>query len=217
MPVKRLPSKRDSSRQVFINCPFTLDYQEKFRSIVFTIIRSGFEPRCALEADDSAENRFNKICAIIQQCRLGVHDISKTEPDSGSGLPRLNMTLELGLFLAAKKFGIGENKKKRCMILDSKQYRYQKFMSDIAGQDIHSHGNTTAQLIEKIASWLREEVADPKVPGGKAIMAEFKTFSKAVPHICKTKQLHVNELTFQDFRKMAETWMVATASIALSR
>ena len=127
------------------------------------------------------------------------------------------MPLELGLFLAAKKFGNGENKKKRCMILDSEQYRYQKFMSDIAGQDIHSHGNTTSRLIEKIASWLREEVADPKVPGGKEIMAEFKTFSRAVPQICKTKQLHVNELTFQDYRKMAETWMVATASTARSR
>lgn len=140
---------------VFINCPFSPDYRDKFRAIVFAVIRSGFEPRCALEADDGAENRFSKICKIIGQSRFGIHDISKTEPDAKSGLPRFNMPLELGLFLAAKKFGPNSQKRKRCIILDRKPYRYQKFMSDIAGQDIHSHSGSTQKLISEVAAWLR--------------------------------------------------------------
>ncbi len=90
---------------VFINCPFSADYAEKFNAITFTVIRSGFTPRCAREADDAGEIRFEKICRIIRDCGQGVHDISRTEPDPHSGLPRFNMPLELGLFLGARKFG----------------------------------------------------------------------------------------------------------------
>lgn len=111
------------SRDVFINCPFSRDYEERFRAMVFAVVRSGFKPRCALETDDSSQVRFDKICAIIEQCRFGIHDISKTEPDAGSGLPRFNMPLELGLFLAAKKFGSPRQKKKKCIIFDRAAYR----------------------------------------------------------------------------------------------
>lgn len=197
------------NRRVFINCPFSTDYQHNFRAIVFTVIRSGFKPRCALEADDGGENRFNKICNIIGQCRLGIHDISKTELDAKSRLPRFNMPLELGLFLAAKKFGSGQQKSKRCIILDKEPYRYQKFISDIAGQDIHSHQGKTNPLISEIASWLREEAPDARVPGGIAIAMEYKAFHKDIPKICAIKKLTPAELTFQDFRKMAEQWILA--------
>ena len=200
------------NRKVFINCPFSVDYQEQFRAIVFTIIRSGFTARCALETDDGSENRFNKICKIVSECRLGVHDISKTEPDESSGLPRFNMPLELGLFLAAKKFGSGDQRRKKCLIMDKAPHRYQKFISDIAGQDIHSHGGSINSLIGVVASWLRDEAPDPKVPGGKAISGEFHQFSKEIPDICASKKLDPSELTFQDYRGLAAQWIVAADS-----
>lgn len=204
--------RRADNRQVFINCPFSRDYQDKFRVIVFSVIRSGFEPRCALEADDGAENRFQKICGIISQCGLAIHDISKTELDAATRLPRFNMPLELGLFLGARHFGSGAQRQKRCIILDRQPYRYQKFISDIAGQDIHSHGGTSARLVEEIASWLRHEAGDPRVPGGKAIAREFRVFQSNVPKICAQMRLHPAELTFQDYRRMAVTWIVTKAS-----
>jgi hypothetical protein len=197
------------NRDVFINCPFSPDYLQHFRAIVFSVTRSGFKVRCALEADDGAENRFDKICKIIGECRLAVHDISKTELDSKSRLPRFNMPLELGLFLAAKKFGDKRQKKKRCIIFDSKPFRYQKFISDISGQDIHSHAGRVPKLIEEISSWLRHEVLDLRVPGGEVITKEFRTFSRALPRICQLNNLRPSELTFQDYRKMAENWIVA--------
>lgn len=97
-----------SERDVFINCPFSIDYQGFFEAIVYAVVRSGFTPRCARENDDGGEVRIDKICRIIAESRYGIHDISKTEPDPGSGLPRFNMPLELGLFLGARKFG-GKN------------------------------------------------------------------------------------------------------------
>ena len=200
------------SRQVFINCPFTYDYQDFFRAIVFTTIRSGFEPRCALEADDGSENRFDKICRIVSGCRFGIHDISKTEPDPHSGLPRFNMPLELGLFLAAKRFGQTEQRKKKCIIFDRERYRYQKFISDIAGQDIHFHDGKPGVLIQKLAAWLRDEASDQRVPGGKAIAREFDTFASNIPVMCSTKHLDPAELTFQDFCKLAAEWILYTSA-----
>jgi hypothetical protein len=200
------------TRKVFINCPFSQDYQDYFRAIVFTVIRHGFTPRCALEADDGSENRFDKICAIIRDCRLAIHDISKTELDAHSGLPRFNMPLELGLFLAAKKFGDTKQRQKKCMILDRAPYRYQQFISDIAGQDIHSHNGQIDRLIGEIASWLRSEVPVRKVPGGKAIADEFSNFSSEVPELCKLEKIDPGELTFQDYRLMTAQWVAVNAA-----
>ena len=196
------------NRDVFINCPFSSDYISFFRAIVFTVIYSGYRPRCALEADNGAENRFNKICQIIGECRLGIHDISKTEPDAKSKLPRFNMPLELGLFLAAKRFGSGPQKDKLCIILDRKRYRYQTFISDIAGQDIHAHAGKIGEIVKEIAAWLRDEARDPDVPGGIKIGHQFRKFSRLVPSICREKNLEPGEMTFRDFRKIAEEWII---------
>lgn len=110
-----------SARDVFINCPFDPTYKPIFWAIVFTVLRSGFSPRCALEADDSSENRLSKIEAIIEECRYGIHDISRTEVDGDPPLPRFNMPLELGLFLGAKRYGNRDQKTKRALVLDREQ------------------------------------------------------------------------------------------------
>jgi hypothetical protein len=94
-----------SERDVFINCPFSSDYDEHFQAITFTVQRSGFKPRCARESDDGGEVRIDKILRIIRESPYGIHDISKTEPDPVSGLPRFNMPFELGLYLGARTFG----------------------------------------------------------------------------------------------------------------
>jgi hypothetical protein len=201
-----------TEREVFINCPFTSDYRAHFRAIIFTIVRSGFTARCALETDDGSENRFEKICKIIEECRYGIHDISKTEPDPRSRLPRFNMPLELGLFLGAKKFGGRSQRTKKCIIFDSKPYRYQQFISDIAGQDIHAHGGRAANLIEQVATWFRDELRDPNVPGGRAIAAEYEKFTTVIPEICALKRLDPEEVTFQDYRAIAAEWIVAESS-----
>ena len=197
-----------SERDVFINCPFTADYQDHFRAIVFTVLRSGFQPRCAREADDAGEIRFDKICRIIRDSSYGIHDISKTEPDD-SGLPRFNMPLELGLFLGAKRFGAADQRSKKALVLDREPYRYQAFISDIAGQDIHAHGGEVNALIGEVATWLREEVRDPQVPGGRAIAADYDRFRRLIPDICAMRRLEPEEITFNDYRVMAAEWIVA--------
>lgn len=75
-------------------------------------------PRCALEIQDSSQTRIDKIFRIISECRYGMHDICRTEPDPATNLPRFNMPLELGIFLGAKHFGDNYQNLKVCLILD---------------------------------------------------------------------------------------------------
>ncbi len=113
------------SDNVFINCPFDEDYKPFLDAIVFTVYDCGFIVRCALEEDDASQVRIDKIYSIIEDCKYGIHDISRTELDRTSNLPRFNMPFELGVFLGTKKFGSEEQKRKKCLILDKEQYRYQ--------------------------------------------------------------------------------------------
>jgi hypothetical protein len=202
------------NRDVFINCPFTSDYTEFFEAINFTVIYCGFTPRCALETDDASENRFQKICDIIADCRLGIHDISNTKLDRMNRLPRFNMPLELGLFLGAKRFGTASSKAKKCLILDHEKYRYQKFISDLAGQDIHAHHDKVTVLVKVIAGWLRSEFNDNRVPGGAAVFREFAKFQLELPKICRQLKLKRNEVIFSDFKKIAVNWIAQRLSTA---
>jgi hypothetical protein len=178
---------------------------------VFVVIRSGFYPRCALETDDSSENRYDKICGIIEQCRYGIHDISRTEPDTRYRLPRFNMPLELGIFLGAKRFGGNVQSRKVCIVFDKERYRFQKYISDIAGQDIHSHHGKVGALIEELASWLRNHSRDPTVPGGRKMTHEFSVFRKQMTRICARRNLEPDELTFGDYADMVAEYVAAVA------
>jgi hypothetical protein len=197
-----------SGRDVFINCPFTADYQNHFQATVFTVVRSGFTPRCARESDDGGEVRFEKICRIISGCPYAVHDISKTEPDADSGLPRFNMPFELGLFLGAKRFGARPHRQKKSLIFDRAPFRYQSFISDISGQDIHPHNGEVDQLIRELATWLRDQARDPKVPGGIAVADEYSKFKVDLPSIAADMQLQLSELTFKDLVAVVARWIV---------
>jgi hypothetical protein len=197
-----------SGRDVFINCPFTADYQAHFQATVFTVVRSGFTPRCARESDDGGEVRFEKICRIISGCPYAVHDISKTEPDADSGLPRFNMPFELGLFLGAKRFGGRPHRQKKSLIFDRAPFRYQSFISDISGQDIHPHNGEVDQLIRELATWLRDQARDPKVPGGIAVADEYSKFKVDLPSIAGDMQLQLSELTFKDLVAVVARWIV---------
>mgnify|MGYP006145882417 CR=1 FL=1 len=147
------------AEQVFINCPFDGEYRPMFEAIVFAVHDCGFVARCALEIEDGSQVRIEKVQGLIGLCGLGIHDISRTELDSTWQLPRFNMPLELGLFLGAKRYGTGHQRKKLCLILDREPHRYQKYCSDIAGQDIKSHGGDPAAAVRIARDWLRNASA----------------------------------------------------------
>jgi hypothetical protein len=194
---------------VFINCPFDGEYQPLFRALVFAVQFCGFVPRSALELDDGSEVRIGKIMRIIAESRYGVHDLSRTELDADSQLPRFNMPLELGLFLGAKYYGVGLHQTKAAIIFDRDRYRYQKFCSDIAGQDIRAHNGGEGEMIRAVrnalATWRRERL----IPGGSVIYAQYRRFARALPRLATKTRLQVGELTFNDLIRIVDEWLIA--------
>lgn len=203
-----MPVHPDYDRQVFINCPFDDAYAPLFRAIVFTIHAAGGKPRCALEVSDTSEVRLNRILRIIDECRLGVHDLSRTEPDADSGLPRFNMPLELGLFLACKHFGGNRHKRKSCLVLDREQYRYQQFISDIAGQDPQEHHDDVPTVIRRVRNWLRAATADAR-PGAEYFVSLYEAFLVELPQVCSDLHLSPDKLTYPDYAHVVTTWLTS--------
>jgi len=198
-----MPTK--SPLAVFINCPFDSRYQKFFDAIVFTVIRCGFDARCAREIDDGGGTRIDKIMNLIEACPYGIHDISRTELDTASNLPRFNMPLELGIFLGARRYGTGTQKLKQCLILDKAKFRYQKFISDISGQDIHAHGNRIESLIHEVRDFLR--TSGSHISGGKKIYDEYLRFEKSKPAICGSLELSPEQLTYKDLTHVIAQWL----------
>jgi len=96
----------------------------------------------------------------------------------------------------------------KTLIFDRERFRYQSFLSDIAGQDVHPHGGEVQQLIRELAIWLRDQARDPKVAGGAAIASEFSRFKVDLPAISANQRLEVSELTFKDLAEIAAQWIV---------
>ena len=200
----KLPRYSDN---VFLNCPFDLAYNPLFNGMVFAVHDCGFNARCALEEEDASQVRIDKIYNIIETCRYGIHDISRTELDKTSGYPRFNMPLELGVFLGAKKFGINEQKRKSCLILDKEPYRYQQFISDIAGQDIQAHNNNPEEIIKVVRNWLRNASKRETIPSGSIIWEHYQDFMRDLPQLAQECQLEIEELIFNDYTLMLLEWL----------
>jgi hypothetical protein len=200
---------RLSRRDVFINCPFDENYRPIFAAIVFAVRYLGFEARCALEIDDASEIRLEKVMRMIGQCAYSIHDISSVGLGSETNLPRFNMPLELGLDLGCKRYGSGAQRGKACLILDSDPYRYRASISDISGQDIHSHKGEPGRAIAEVRNWLSSASRTKGLPGGVEIALRYGRFKKDLPKTSKILKRRPLDLTFVDFLEMIEIWLKA--------
>lgn len=194
---------------VFINCPFDTEYGALLDAIVFAVHDSGFIARCALEIRDTSEIRLHRILGLMRACRFGIHDISRTELDPINNLPRFNMPLELGLFLGAKAFGGKPHTSKACLVLDTEQYRYQKFCSDIAGQDPSAHGGDPVQAIRVVRDWLRP-YSSARIPGSQRIVERYAAFRAQLPSMLASAGLDT-EIIFADYSALVTEWLEANA------
>jgi hypothetical protein len=121
-----------------------------------------------------------QLSRVPQGSRYGIHDISRTELDKNN-LPRFNMPLELGIFMGAKRFGPRLQKDKRLLIFDTEKYRYQKFISDIAGMDIHAHNADAECAINQTRDWLAN-VSRRQLPGARKLV-QIGTFAPSFQHL----------------------------------
>jgi hypothetical protein len=207
-----LVAGKTSISDVFINCPFDAEYRDLFEGLVFTIFACGFRPRSAKEVDDSGELRLNKLYSLIRQCRYGIHDISRTELDAENQLPRFNMPLELGIFLGAKKFGDKAQKEKMALVLDVERYRFQRFISDLAGADIRAHDNDVFLAVRATRDWLAN-VSRRDLPSGAKIERLLRDFRQQLPLIAERLEFDVTSIPYVDYEKIVAGWLLKSEPI----
>ena len=198
---------KNYSSNVFINCPFDNEYQPVFRAILFTVFDCGFVPRSAMEVTDADDVRIHKIMRLIRESRYSIHDISRTEQDRATKLPRFNMPFEFGIYFGAKHFGDKAQREKSCLVLDEDRYRYRNFISDIAGQDIRAHQGNADHAIKCVRDWLHEKSGRTTIPGSHVIQQHYQHFNADLPVMAKRLQWDYHSLTFIEYVYVVKIWL----------
>lgn len=156
---------------------------------------------------DASETRIEKLYGIIDQSRYSIHDLSRTELDRKTRLPRFNMPLELGIFLGAKRFGNEDNRQKRCLVMDIQQYRFQKFVSDLAGMDITPHEGDPRKMVGHVRDWLVTVSRRRSIPSTADILKSYDDFRAALPKIARVQGLDSRNLAYADLERLVLVWV----------
>ena len=127
------------------------------------------------------------------------------------------MPFELGLFLGARRFGAKPYRDKHGLVLEAERYRYQKYLSDIAAQDIRQHGSEPAKAVGAVRDWLaasRPKSAKP-LPGATAIMRHYSEFQANLPAMLRAADLEPAELGFFDRANLMAELLERRAALAV--
>ena len=198
---------RTSADDVFINCPFDQDFAPIFHALISTIYACGFRARSGKELDDGGQTRIDKLFNMIDECRFGIHDLSRTELDAETRLPRFNMPLELGVFLGAKRYGGAAQKTKRLLILDVEPYRYQRFISDLAGMDIHAHAGDPVRALRETRDWLAN-VSRRILPSAHRTATLYAAFTADLPAMAAELQFDPAAIPYVDYERIVVGWLL---------
>ena len=124
------------------------------------------------------------------------------------------MPLELGIFLGAKRYGNAEQKLKRLLILDVEQFRYQKFISDLAGMDIHGHHGDALLALRVTRDWLAN-VSRRILSSADRIAASYLAFQTDLPEIAAKLHFDPIKIPYVDFERIVVTWLKNAPEIAI--
>ncbi|MCE6992925.1 hypothetical protein [Dyadobacter sp. CY323] len=190
------------SESVFINCPFTSNFKPLFDAMVFTTIGCGFTPRCTKEINDVDDIRITKIMTLIRECKYGIHDVSLSNG-------RLNMPLELGLFMGCKEYGGRSQAGKRCIVFEEKDYKSKAYLSDLGGQDMMAHNKKPNTIIKKVREWLAPKAVDPnKIPHSPFFIQNYTDFQNFLPGYCAAKHWDIDEISFNEYVLSVSNWLL---------
>lgn len=174
-------SRGEFHSNVFINCPFDDDYTQLLRPLLFSAVRAGLTVRIASETFDSGVARINRICKLIRESKYSVHDLSRLRASFKGEIHRMNMPFELGLDIGCRVFSRGIQSQKRCLILETEQYEYQKALSDLSNSDIKRHLNKPEEVVRQVRNWF-VEVEVGKLPSATVMWKKFNAFTANFYH-----------------------------------
>lgn len=196
---------------VFVNCPFDEDYLPLLHAMLFAIHDCGFVARTALEETGAAEQRIDKICRLLKDSRLSIHDISRTTL-SKRKYPRMNMPFEAGIAYGLIMYG--STKDRNMLVMESEAYSGQKTLSDLAGTDPKPHDNDPAKVVKAVRAFLTLNRTDgAKTRGADAITGRYKMFESQLPTVAHSLELSMAEMQSLD---CINDWLQAMSAWVLT-
>jgi hypothetical protein len=93
-------------------------------------------------------------------------------------------------------------------VQDRERYRFQKFISDIAGQDIREHGDDPTRAIAQLRSWFATQPRRDVLPGGAAITKRYWAFREELTAILEKVGIEATGLVFADYTNLVSTWLL---------
>ncbi len=162
MPQRRRARRAVGTRptDVFLNIPYDKKFERLYLAYIAGISSFGLVPRATLEIPTSTR-RLDRILRLLHKCPIALHDLSRVEIDrTPPCTPRFNMPFELGLSVAWAQIGSNRH---AWFILESRDYRLAKSLSDLNGTDVHIHNGTINGVFRALANVFVRQHRRPSV------------------------------------------------------
>jgi hypothetical protein len=108
--------------------------------------------------------------------------------------------------MGAKRFGRSRQREQRLLIFDTEPYRYQKFISDLAGMDIHAHDGQPQRALVESRHWLTN-VSRRQLLSERDLLTRYRTFRAALPAMATELDLEPLHITYVDFEWILAGWL----------
>jgi len=138
---------------VFLNFPFDKGYEPLFLALIASLVSIGRRPRCVLEIAEHGQGRLPRIMALMESCRVSIHDLSRV-----GGPRRFNMPFELGLAHALRAY---RSQGHLIVMLENEPHCLSKILSDMAGFDPLAHRGKPLSIIRCVLDALGTGERDP--------------------------------------------------------
>jgi hypothetical protein len=90
------------------------------------------------------------------------------------------------------------------------QYRYQRFISDLAGMDIHEHVGEPLRALRETRDWLAN-VSRRVLPSGGKLVALYNTFLVDLPALAEALGFETAQIPYADFERILVEWLLQAA------
>jgi len=168
---------RPNPKDVFLNVPFDHKYESLYLALIAGLSGLGLTPRCVLEVPAGAQNRLERLFALLRSCGASIHDLSRVELSLDlPRCPRFNMPFELGL-AAALAFSKHQH---QWFVFESRPYRLQKSLSDINGFDPYIHNGTSNGILRELTNAFIAVRAQPELADLRALYRHLRKFANAL-------------------------------------
>jgi hypothetical protein len=168
---RALRPARSRPIDVFLNIPYDKKSERLFLAYIAGISAFGLVPRATLEIPTSTR-RLERIWRLLGSCPISIHDLSRVEIDrTPPPTPRFNMPFELGLCVAWARVNSGQHS---WFVLEAKDHRITKSLSDLNGTDVHIHNGRIDELFGALANAFVRHQRQPSVRQMKQVYRDLR-------------------------------------------